>query len=384
MDEDAASPTAVPEAGRAEPVGDQPAGDQVGGLADQAPEQSQAEQPLVTLTRLTSVEVTSVWPTEPHHFTPWLLQNSDLLSEVLGLDIELESREYKVGKFSLDIIGREVATGSPVIIENQYGWTDHVHLGQILTYAGGTKPTTIVWVAEQFREEHRAALEWLNTHTDPGIRFFGVRLAAVTLAGAPSGLIAPLLELVVKPNDWEKRAMASVSAGTTGPTPTQELYRQFWAGFEPLAKQRGWTNASAPGQNWWTMPTGSTGATWGVSYAMFGCRSELFFGHPDPAVNLARWQVLSDRKAEIMAAFGGELIFDDLPNNKGCRIEARLIGPKIGDQQNWPEVIDWMIDSQERLRHAVAAVGGVPSMIAPTATSGDSGATAVTAEDARI
>jgi hypothetical protein len=109
---------------------------------------------LVTLTRLQPVSITSVWPTEPHHFTPWLLQSSELLSQVLGIDVELESREYAVGKFSLDIIGREVATGDPVIIENQYGTTDHGHLGQILTYAGGTKPSTIVWVAEEFREEH--------------------------------------------------------------------------------------------------------------------------------------------------------------------------------------------------------------------------------------
>lgn len=239
--------------------------------------------------------VTSVWPTEAHHFTPWLLANAGLLGEVLGLDIELESREYKVGTFSLDIIGREVATGAPVIIENQFGRTDHLHLGQILTYAGGTKPGVIIWVAEVFREEHRAALEWLNTHTDPAIRFFGVRLAAVTLAGAPAGLIAPWLELVVKPNDWEKRALAATSAGSAGLTQTQELYRKFWSRFEPLAKQRNWTNASAPSQNWWSMPAGVSGVTWSVSYAMFGCRSELYFGHPDAAVNLARWRVLRDR-----------------------------------------------------------------------------------------
>ena len=257
------------------------------------------------LTRLKPVPVATVWPTEAHHFTPWLLENGDLLSEVLGMDIELESREYKVGKFSLDIIGREVATGSPVIIENQYGPTDHSHLGQILTYAGGTKPTTVVWVAEEFREEHRAALEWLNTHTDPTVRFFGVRLAAVTLAGAPSGLIAPFLELVVKPNEWEKVAVAATSAGTTGGTTAlQELYREFWSQFEPLAKQRGWTNASAPAQNWWNMPAGLSGATWGVSFAMFGGRSELYFQDPDPDVNLARWSVLNRKKAEITEAFG--------------------------------------------------------------------------------
>jgi hypothetical protein len=54
---------------------------------------------LANLTRLQPVPITSVWPTEPHHFTPWLLESADLLSEVLGLDVELEAREYKVGKF---------------------------------------------------------------------------------------------------------------------------------------------------------------------------------------------------------------------------------------------------------------------------------------------
>ncbi|MFC3895224.1 DUF4268 domain-containing protein [Lentzea rhizosphaerae] len=325
-------------------------------------EVSSAAAPLVNLTRLQPVAITSVWPTEPHHFTPWLLTNADLLSEALGLDVELESREYKVGKFSLDIIGHEVATGTPVIVENQYGSTDHGHLGQILTYAGGTKPTTIVWIAEHFREEHRAALEWLNTHTDPSIRFFGVRLAAVTLNGAPAGLIAPWLELVVKPNDWEKLAMAAASAGAAGPTQTQQLYQQFWSLFEPRAKEKGWTNASAPAQNWWSMPTGVSHAIWSVSYATFGCRSELYFEHPDAEINLLRWQVLNARKEEILDVFGDDLIFDDLPNNKGCRVEARLLGPKIGEQQRWEEVLTWMLDTQARLRTAVSRVGGVPSL----------------------
>ncbi|MFD9701633.1 DUF4268 domain-containing protein [Lentzea sp. NPDC059081] len=322
-----------------------------------------AETPLVSLSRVQSVPITSVWPTEPHHFTPWLLANADLLSEVLGLDVELVSREYKVGKFSLDIIGHEVETGTPVIVENQYGQTDHGHLGQILTYAGGTKPTTIVWIAERFREEHRAALDWLNTHTEPGIRFFGVRLAAVTLTGAPAGLIAPWLELVVKPNDWEKHAMAAATAGT-GPSQTQQLYQQFWSLFEPRAKERGWTNASAPAQNWWSMPTGVSHAIWSVSYATFGCRSELYFEHPDPDVNLVRWQTLDDRKQEILDEFGDDLIFDELPGNKGCRIETRLHGPKIGEQQRWHEVLAWMLDSQTRLRRAVSVVGGVPTTTA--------------------
>jgi hypothetical protein len=156
------------------------------------------------------------------------------------------------------------------------------------------------------------------------------------------------------------------SAAAAGLTATQELYRQFWSEFEPVAKHQGWTNASASGQNWWSMPTGVSGAAWTVSYAMFGCRSELYFGHPDPDVNLARWQRLNKHKNEIVAAFGEGLIFDDLPNNKGCRIEVRLPGPKVSDRERWPGVITWMIDTQTRLRHAVSLVGG---LLATTVTA---------------
>jgi len=42
---------------------------------------------------------------------------------------------------------------------------------EILTYAAGTDPTTIVWIATGFRPEHRAALDWLNVHTDEDTRF---------------------------------------------------------------------------------------------------------------------------------------------------------------------------------------------------------------------
>lgn len=150
-----------------------------------------------------------------------------------------------------------------------------------------------------------------------------------------------------------------------GLTPKQELYRRFWTEFKPVVKRHGWAKAAPPAQNWWNMPTGVAGAIWGLSYSMFGCRAELYFEHVDPATNLARWRVLHVRRDEIMACFGGELIFDDLPKNKGCRIETRLHGPKITDRARWPEVHRWMEDAQVRLRAAVDAVGGVPSIVAP-------------------
>src|SRR5437868_3772550 len=93
----------------ADPLPSANSGDSASEFAAPRPK-TPAQPPTVQLTSLKLVPVTQVWPSEPQHFTPWLLANGDLLSELLGIDVELEQREYKVGKFSLDIIGREVST----------------------------------------------------------------------------------------------------------------------------------------------------------------------------------------------------------------------------------------------------------------------------------
>ena len=144
------------------------------------------------LGRLTVVPPREVWRHEAHDFTPWLLSNVDVLSDVLGMDLALDVAEHPVGGFSLDLMGRDETTGEIVIVENQLEVSDHLHLGQILTYAAGTDPTTIVWVAAAFRPEHRAAIDWLNARTDEDTRFFGVELGVVRIGDSDP---APLFRL---------------------------------------------------------------------------------------------------------------------------------------------------------------------------------------------
>ena len=42
--------------------------------------------------------------------------------------------------------------------------------------AAGLKAVTIVWVADRFTDEHRAALDWLNEITDDRFNFFGLEV----------------------------------------------------------------------------------------------------------------------------------------------------------------------------------------------------------------
>lgn len=305
------------------------------------------------------VNVRDVWAHEAHVFTPWLLENASHLGEALGMDLELTGAEHPVGNFSLDLIGHDLSTGERVIVENQLERTDHGHLGQLLTYAAGIEDVTnIVWVAPVFQPEHRAALDWLNTRTDEHTRFFGVEVAAVRIAASP---FAPLFRVVSQPNDWQK-IVKIAGHGGQGLSSRAGLYQQFWQQFLDRLRTEhpAWSRGRAPQANYFEMTAGSAGLRWGVSYTNSpGVRSELYLGHPDGAENDRIFERLRSRAPELQEAYGGELVWDSLPGKKSCRLEVPQLTGEVDETDRWPEFLDWMIATQERLRSAFAAVGGV-------------------------
>ena len=117
-------------------------------------------------------DLRTVWSNEAQAFTPWLAEHLDVLGDALGITIELEERESSVGAFSLDILARDQDSGEAVVIENQIEQSDHEHLGKLITYASGKDAKYIVWIVKDAREEHRAAIEWLNKISDHTIGFF--------------------------------------------------------------------------------------------------------------------------------------------------------------------------------------------------------------------
>src|SRR6266568_3526303 len=130
------------------------------------------------LGRLERVTLRDIWESESSDFTPWLAQpeNIKLLAEATGLELELEAQEKFVGPFRADILCKETSNDAWVLIENQLEQTDHKHLNQLMTYAAGLEAVVIVWVAERFTDEHRAALDWLNEIANEKLRCFGLEI----------------------------------------------------------------------------------------------------------------------------------------------------------------------------------------------------------------
>ena len=124
--------------------------------------------------KLEHLDLRLAWNNEASNFTPWLADNIQVLGDVLGLELALREREASVGNFSCDLHAVDLASGRTVIIENQLEVTDHSHLGQLLTYAAGLEAGVVVWIAREIRDEHKAALDWLNRKTSADTNFFAI------------------------------------------------------------------------------------------------------------------------------------------------------------------------------------------------------------------
>ncbi len=176
---------------------------------------------------LREVDLREAWKDEALNFTPWLAAHLDRLSEVIGVELTAPETEVPVTRFSADILAQNGADGTMVLIENQLEMSDHRHLGQIMTYLAGLDAETIVWVARDFRDAHLSAVNWLNENTTSRFAFFAVKVRAVQIADSP---IAPIFEVVVKPNEWE-RTLKRVARNNPNTAELFDFRRTFWEAF---------------------------------------------------------------------------------------------------------------------------------------------------------
>ena len=294
------------------------------------------------LGQIQRLDLREAWPNEAAAFTPWLEEHIGELGEVLGLDLEVESREAPVGDFSLDLLARDTGTGRPVIIENQLEQTNHDHLGKLLTYAGGHDANVIVWVAKKFREEHRQALDWLNQRTGEETSFFGVRVEVWKIDNSRP---APHFTLVAAPNEWRREKRRDEL--TTGPSERMLRYEAF---FQPLIDElheREFTyTRRAPRQSWYNVAAGRPA---GVVYgAAFGhgqlARVEVYLNRSNKEWNKLLFDRLEERKESIETELEAELEWSRLDDGVASRI-ALVRGGSIDDAESTLyEIRSWMLE----------------------------------------
>jgi hypothetical protein len=172
----------------------------------------------VELGRLERLDLRSFWGEQLPDLTPWFLQNIDLLSETLGIDITPVQRDINLDTGAFNVLGTD-ALGRPIVIDNRLEATDHSQLGQLIVEASGLEAAVVIWVAPHFREEFRRGLDWLNERTDQQVDFFGVEIGLVRIGRS---LPAPVLDVVVQPRNWRKAGRRRVPMTPPVARPTAE------------------------------------------------------------------------------------------------------------------------------------------------------------------
>jgi hypothetical protein len=286
--------------------------------------------------RLEPVPVRDVMPNEARDFTNWLAKpdNLELLSTAIGLTLEPLATEVAVEEFSADLVCRAMEDATVVLIQNQYGRTDHDHLGKILTYAGGLKASTMVWIAESIRPAHRAALDWLNESTVEGVNVFGIELEFLRIGNS---LPAPRFNVVSKPNDWAKQVRASAGQGQRELTEADERRVRYWKqvreAIAPSLPRQLRIGKAGTASNFWIYVPGQSWSWWFTIYVLKKGHVGWFFRAKDEAANV--FQTLEARLDELQTACGCELDRTD---------HLSLCGFNRADWANeadWPHQMDW-------------------------------------------
>ena len=149
----------------------------------------------------------------------------------------LKGTEVQVGDFRLDILAQDEEENL-VIIENQFGSTDHGHLGQLISYVatqGGM--VTAIWISGKVKDSHRGAIDWLNTNTGEGFDFFAVEIGALKIDDSNP---APFFKVVAKPNNWTRRAgPIGRPLGSTAGTDSGKYYLAYWSSFSQYLSEKG-------------------------------------------------------------------------------------------------------------------------------------------------
>ncbi|MCH8854247.1 MAG: DUF4268 domain-containing protein [Planctomycetes bacterium] len=291
---------------------------------------------------LTEVELRHAWAHEASAFTPWLAQeeNLALLAKALGLELELEGVEVPVGPYSADILARDVGTGEYVVIENQLEKTNHDHLGKIITYASVLDAGTVVWIASNFTDEHRKALDWLNNRTDDELQFYGICIELWRIGKSPP---APRFNVVSRP----AKIVKPIGGGGTGGelTETRKLQLQLWTEVrEALQTARAAPSLQTPRpQYWYEVAIGRSyfvlSLIANTHENRIGIRVYMNHRVADQALAL-----LEKEREQIENEIGAKLLWNPNPENRD-KIIALYRQADLAKKDEWPGFIDWITNN---------------------------------------
>ena len=287
-------------------------------------------------------EIRKIWKTE-REFSDWLAkqENMEILGNAVGIDILAEETESAVGKYSADILAKEDGSSRKIIIENQYGATNHDHLGKLITYTAGKNAQVLIWIVEKADDEHRAAVQWINEHTDADIGIFLIQIEVLRIEDS---LPAPRFNVLEEPNEWTKQNKQVVDSKIS------QQQMDFWNSFMDYAMKQSefsklFNRRKGLPLNYMNLPLGS------VEYQI--CLTVKTTGQLGAEVYINKrkdiFNNLESQKDQIEKELGFKMDWQPLPDIMASRILIVQDGDYT-DNAQWGSCFEWLTDKAVKLK----------------------------------
>lgn len=299
------------------------------------------------LRKLNLSEIKSIWPHEEKDLSPWIAENVDSLNEALNLQIEIENKEEYVHNFRLDLAGTDNFSQMPVIIENQFGKSDHDHLGKLITYSAAKEAGIMVWIANEIQIAHRNAVDWLNKISPQDMTFYGVELEVFQI---DDSLPAPHFRIVAGPPASKRKTVASGEV-----SPRNKQYEGFFNRLRSniLKIHPNFTRAKALPQSWWSLGVGRSGFSLAFAFTNDSkFRTEIYIDVGKKEQNESALLGLKENREIIEDKIGEQLVWDPLPERRACRLYTAIDGTIDDSDARLTEITEWASPLAIKFREA--------------------------------
>jgi len=293
--------------------------------------------------KIERVNLHDVWRHE-EHFSDWLAENPDALNAVLDFPLTNIEREKSVGPFYVDLKAED-DQGNIVIIENQYGKSDHDHLGKLLTYLTALEAKKAIWIVEEARPEH---IQAINSQNESGIaEFYIIKLEAIQIEDSPR---APLLTKIIGPSA-ETKDIGLIKKEFTTKAHTRKL---FWTGLLAIVNKKSplFKSISPVSFNWLTKYVRSMDV--GFSFVIRENDADVRFFIQPPANTKKEFEEIQKHKKKIESTFGDSLEWDVKEGRDTCYISKKITIGGLSDEQKWPDIQQTMADTMIKLEEAIS------------------------------
>jgi hypothetical protein len=210
----------------------------------------------------------------------------------------------------------------------------------------------IILVAADFSKELTTSVMWLNE------RDLDIRCIRLKPYGDNGRVLIDVQQVIPLPEavEYQVQIRQKERLERKDRAERHVLRKKFWTELLKYAKTQTSLHGNiSPGEyTWIATGSGMSGLTWNYVTGMHDGRVELYIDRVNAEENKAIFDRLVQDREKIEKAFGEPLDWQRLEDKRACRIKKETTaGGYRNPEDEWPEVIRWMVGAMIRLEAAL-------------------------------